>query len=111
MSAAPKLYSKTVTLGLGEAVRRLIHLDRRYSAGLLQGDAALERDLLAEALNQYPVNVTMDCNSDTVDVGIGLFEEAAETSCCRVRDYKSDRTPSARPKEAGVKKLARSVRS
>jgi len=104
-------FTKKVTLGLGDAVRRLIRLDREYSSGPIDAKGRLERDLLAEALDQYPVNIVMECvdeDGDGIPDDIGIFQKAAKDNCCRADNLlASGKKPSARPKEAGVPKLIR----
>jgi hypothetical protein len=104
-----EVWEKKVTIGLGTAVRRMMVLDRQYRDGLATPAAKVERDLLVEALDQYPVHVVMDCKRDDVEeADIEIFAKSAESSCCRPRSYEpSRRAPSARPTEAGVNKLTR----
>lgn len=79
-----------VTIGLGDGIRRLQYLDKRYSMGLdPEGALAIERELLTDALNAYPVEHEVLCFPDQMpadldgDGAISFFEFAAATSCCR----------------------------
>lgn len=105
-------FQKKITMGLGDAMRRLSQLDRDYHRGIQDKRALRERDLLADALNQYPVNVLMDCVTDEDENGIPddieIFAKSAVDDCCRADLLRKDGSkPSARPKEAGVPKLIR----
>lgn len=106
-------FQKKITMGLGDAMSRLAALDRDYHRGVLGTHALRERNLLSDALNQYPVHVLMDCVTDEDQNGIPddieIFAKSAQDDCCRADLLRADGSkPSARPKEAGVPKLIRS---
>jgi len=73
-------------MGLGEAVRRLIHVEFmfRSGAGAVPEKLLDEREMLLEALNVIPVDVGFDCNVDGVPDTVEIFEQAVSTSCCRL---------------------------
>jgi hypothetical protein len=77
---------KIVKLGLGEAVKRLLNLELARMNGIhaLPQQAAAERDLLFDALNEIKIDLGFDCNNDGVPDTIEIFEKSAETSCCRL---------------------------
>jgi len=86
---------RRIVMGLGEAVLRLIHVERMYADGVDPGEFLInERNLIVEALNeQFKLDLGMDCDGDGIpdaidDVveirDIGIFKASAETSCCRI---------------------------
>ena len=79
-------------MGLGDVVRRLTTLEWQVRSGSLTPQNHAERNMLLEALNVIPVVVGFDCDGDGVpDANVGMFKEAAHTSCCRLRPATSDR--------------------
>lgn len=76
---------KPVTVGLGEAIRRLTHVEWMSRIGSLDGDLQLEREMLLQALNVIPVQIGFDCNNDGIPDTVEIFAQAASTSCCRLR--------------------------
>jgi len=74
-----------VKMGLGEAVLRLVHIEVAYANNLDVADHLVEeRNLIVEALNQYELDVGFDCNDDGVPDTVEVFQQSAETSCCRI---------------------------
>lgn len=84
--------SKEVRMGLGEAMRRLLDVEIRYRHGGATAELARERDLLLQALNRVEIQLGFDCNRDGVPDTVEIFQQAAETSCCRITDL-----PGVRP--------------
>ena len=86
---------RRVIMGLGEAVLRLIHVEKMYADGVDPGELLIaERNLIVEALNeQFRLDLGLDCDQDGIpdaidDVveirDVGIFKVSAETSCCRI---------------------------
>lgn len=86
---------RRVLMGLGQAVLRLIHVEKMYADGVDPGDFLIaERNLIVEALDeQFRLDLGMDCDADGIpdsidDVveirDVGIFKTSAETSCCRI---------------------------
>jgi hypothetical protein len=74
-------------MGLGDAIRRLMKVEHLYAAGVAKVPADLieERDLIIAALNdQFELNLGFDCNADDVPDTVAIFEQTAQTSCCRI---------------------------
>lgn len=78
--------SKEVRMGLGEALRRLLDIEIRYRHGGSTEGLARERNLLLQALNRVEIQLGFDCNRDGVPDTVEIFQQAAETSCCRITD-------------------------
>lgn len=78
-------------MGIGDAVRRLIHVERMYADGVDPGEHLVAESLLiVEALNQqYQLDLGMDCDldgiPDAIDNDISAITHAAQTSCCRIK--------------------------
>jgi len=81
---------RRVFLGIGDAVLRLIHVERMYADGVDPGnELAAERALIVQALNQqYQLDLGMDCDMDgipdAIDSDVSVITHAAQTSCCRI---------------------------
>lgn len=73
-------------MGLGEAMRRLLDIEIRYRHGGATEDLARERNLLLQALNRVEIQLGFDCDRDGVADTVEIFQQAAETSCCRITD-------------------------
>lgn len=84
--------SKEVRMGLGEAMRRLLDVEIRYRHGGATRELARERDLLLQALNRVEIQLGFDCNQDGVPDTVEIFQQSAETSCCRITDLPGVRT-------------------
>jgi hypothetical protein len=80
------MFNKEIKIGLGEAVSRLLRLELLKNNGLhkVPEAAQKERELLFEALNEIKINLGFDCNDDGVPDTVQIFEESANTSCCRI---------------------------
>lgn len=81
---------RRVFLGIGDAVLRLIHVERMYADGVdPTPELIAERDLIVQALNQqYQLDLGMDCDMDgvpdAIDQDVSMITHAAQTSCCRI---------------------------
>ena len=85
-------------MGLGEAMRRLLDVEIRYRHGGATAELARERDLLLQALNRVEIQLGFDCNRDGVPDTVEIFQQAAETSCCRITDLSGVR-PASEPEK------------
>ena len=85
------MVERRVFMGIGDAVRRLIHVERMYADGVDPGEHLVAESLLiVEALNQqYQLDLGMDCDldgiPDSIDNDITAITHAAQTSCCRIK--------------------------
>ena len=81
---------RRVFLGIGDAVLRLIHVERMYADGVDPGEELVaERNLIVQALNQqYQLDLGMDCDMDgipdAIDPDVSMLTHVAQTSCCRI---------------------------
>jgi hypothetical protein len=80
------MYNKEVKIGLGEAVSRLLKLELTRINGLYKMPelAIKERDMLFSALNEIKIDLGFDCDGDGVPDTVEIFEQSANTSCCRI---------------------------
>jgi hypothetical protein len=78
--------SKQMSVGLGEAMRRLLDIEIRFRNGVSSKEMAVERDMLLEALNRVEIQLGFDCNVDGVPDTMKIFQASSETSCCRLID-------------------------
>jgi hypothetical protein len=96
-----KTVERRVFLGIGDAVLRLIHVERMYADGVDPSEElTAERDLIVQALNQqYQLDLGMDCDEDgipdAIDPDVKMITHAAQTSCCRILpDPSAETSPS-----------------
>lgn len=98
MSSSKQTVERRVFMGIGDAVLRLIHVEKMYADGIDPGEQLVaERDLIVEALNQqYQLDLGMDCDldgiPDSIDDSVDLLTQAAQTSCCRITPSGTSRT-------------------
>ena len=106
---------RRVFMGIGDAVLRLIHVERMYADGVDPTDYMVaERDLIVQALNQqYQLDLGMDCDMDgipdAIDDDVTMLTAAAQTSCCRILPEDGSRSPAksrVEPLPDPVKKAA-----
>lgn len=92
MAEAPK-FSKTLEMGLGEAILRLMNVEKLRSRGLVAvpQEAIAERDLIVEALNTHRLDLGFDCDLDGVPDSVAIFAKSAQTSCCRLAPVDNSR--------------------
>lgn len=78
--------SKTVKVGLGDALQRLLAVEMRLINGTTKVEESdlAQRQLILDALNLTQLDLGFDCNDDGVPDTVDIFEQAANTSCCRV---------------------------
>jgi hypothetical protein len=94
-----KTVERRVFLGIGDAVLRLIHVERQYAEGNDPSEELIaERDLIVQALNQqYQLDLGMDCDEDgipdAIDPDVSMLTHAAQTSCCRILPDPSTKAP------------------
>ena len=93
-----KISERRVFLGIGDAVLRLVHVERMVADGAHPPPPLLaERDLIVQALNQqYQLDLGMDCDADgipdSIDDDVQVLTHAAQTSCCRIKEAPASRT-------------------
>lgn len=94
---AKNTHPKVMQMGLGEAINRLVKVNTMLSARVapVHEDAIAERDLIMEALNQFKLDLSFDCNTDGVPDTVEIFQQTAATSCCRILPFDSDRRKAA----------------
>ena len=91
MSQDFQTVERRVFMGIGDAVLRLVHVERMYADGVDPSPQLIaERDLIVQALNQqYQLDLGMDCDldgiPDAIDDDVQVITHAAQTSCCRIR--------------------------
>ncbi len=88
--------TKTMQMGLGTAVRRLLDVEMRYRKGDMSQGLYEERALLIEALNRLQLDLGFDCDDDGVPDTVEIFEKSAKTSCCRIIPTKGKKGADAR---------------
>ncbi len=86
-------HHRVMQMGLGEAINRLIKVNTLLAAGVavIPENTLAERDLIAQALDQFQLALALDCNNDGVPDSVEIFQETAATSCCRILPFRSDR--------------------
>lgn len=86
--------NKTLQMGLGEAIQRLMRVElmRQNGYSKVPDQLVAERDMIVAALNTHRLDLGFDCNSDGVPDTVEIFKQAAETSCCRIVSTDSSRT-------------------
>jgi hypothetical protein len=80
------MINKEVKIGLGEAISRLLKLELLKNNGLhrMPEIAKKERDMLFHALNEVKIDLGFDCDGDGIPDTVEIFEQSANTSCCRI---------------------------
>ncbi|NBR00733.1 MAG: hypothetical protein EBT97_09850, partial [Actinobacteria bacterium] len=86
MAAAAPNFQRRVQMGLGEAIRRMVHLEISHANGFDVNPAVVaESKMIMDALNvQYQLDLGFDCDNDGVPDTVEIFARSAETSCCRI---------------------------
>jgi hypothetical protein len=89
---------KTLHMGLGEALQRLLRVELFLQKGIGSVPETLraERQLIVDALNTHKLDLGFDCNMDGVPDDVSIFAKSAETSCCRILPVDSSRSQSSR---------------
>ncbi len=85
--------AKSLSVGLGEAIQRLVSIEIMRSRGLVTvpKEALAERDMIVEALNTQQLDLGFDCDMDGVPDSVAIFAKSAQTSCCRLNNPNSSR--------------------
>lgn len=83
--------TKTLEMGLGEAIERLNILHSKKGRGIASSQERAEHALILQALNQTKLDMGFDCNLDGIPDSIQIFAESANTSCCRILSTKNPR--------------------
>jgi hypothetical protein len=88
--------TKTMQMGLGEAIQRLFRLESKLKNGhtTVPDQDRDERRMILDALNTHKLDLGFDCNSDGVPDTIEIFARSAETACCKI--VSSDTSRSAK---------------
>ena len=87
MSNKTEKQNVEVKMGLGEAMLRLNSLQSKIQSGISNMTEREEYKMILEALNNVQVNVGFDCNNDGVPDTVEIFEQSANTSCCRLIEF------------------------
>jgi len=93
-----KTVQKTLHMGLGEAIQRLMRVELLRQKGLsaVPEQLVAERDMIVAALNTHQLDLGFDCNMDGVPDDVSIFAKSAETSCCRIVPVDSSRSAASR---------------
>lgn len=90
----PESAELPLKIGLGEAILRLISVERRYAHQHTNTPEELleERNMILHALNQFELDLDMSCDIDLEEVAkdARIFEQSVRTSCCRLVGYVPD---------------------
>ena len=83
---SPKGTERRITMGLGEAILRLVHVEVSHANNLdVSADLRAERELIVEALNQHgTLELGFDCDNDGMPDTVEIFKESASSGCCRI---------------------------
>lgn len=86
MADSEKHVSKTMEMGLGEAVKRLLQVEILRQHGLVAISESMkeERDLIFAALNTHKLHLGFDCDGDDQPDSVEIFAKSAATACCRL---------------------------
>jgi len=100
---------KTMQMGLGEAMKRLIMLHSKVTRAIATPQEKDEREMILEALNEIKLDLGFDCNLDGVPDTVAIFAQSAETACCRLLPTDTSRraAPAPKKKRAPAKKTTR----
>ena len=98
-------FTKTLQMGMGEALHRMISVHALITAGVASKEQREEFKMIIEALNQNKIDLGFDCNLDGVPDTVEIFAKSVQTSCCKPqRLHVSSRKPPAFGKEKKEKK-------
>ena len=92
-SGVERNIQKTLRMGLGEAIQRLMRVElmRQNGYSKVPEQLAAERDMIVSALNTHQLDLGFDCNDDGAPDDVSIFARSAETSCCRIVPNDSSR--------------------
>lgn len=84
---------KTLQMGLGEAIQRLMRVEllRQNGYSKVPDQLVAERDMIVAALNTHQLDLGFDCDADGAPDDVSIFAKSAETSCCRIVPTDSSR--------------------
>jgi len=104
MSEVAPQFQRRIQMGLGEAIRRMVHLEINHANGYdISPAVAAESKMIMDALNvQYQLDLGFDCDNDGVPDTVEIFARSAETSCCRILPM-DERPKKARGKSRATK--------
>ncbi len=91
-------------MGLGEAIKRLMLLERKVSRAIATDGEREERLMILNALNEIKLDLGFDCNMDGVPDTVAIFAQSAETACCRLVPADTSRRSPPKKKAAPRKK-------
>lgn len=106
------MFNKEIKIGLGEAVSRLLRLELLKNNGLhkMPEIAVKERDMLFQALNEIKIDLGFDCDGDGVPDTVEIFEQSANTSCCRIANLSEASSTKVEVKDVEINKPKRARR-
>lgn len=110
MSEDPKHVSKTMEMGLGEAIRRLLQVEilRQHRLVAITDSMKEERDLIFAALNTHKLHLGFDCDGDDQPDSVEIFAKSAATACCRLVPIDTSRAaPAATSRRAAPASTSR----
>ena len=87
-----------IKMGLGEAIVRHNTLHKIITTGIASEEQRKEYALITEAMNDVMLDLGFDCNGDGIPDDIQIFEQTANTSCCRINPTSSRNTPKKKRK-------------
>lgn len=79
--------TRQMTIGLGEAIQRVLKLEQRLSNGFESEHDREERQLILDALNLTTLDLGFDCGTtkeSEIPSTLAIFAKSAATSCCRI---------------------------
>lgn len=92
-----KTVQKTLQMGLGEAIQRLMRVELFIQKGIGVPEALrAEREMILTALNTHKLDLGFDCDTDGAPDDVSIFAKSVETSCCRILPVDSSRSSSSR---------------
>lgn len=81
---------KELTMGLGEALSRMMKVEMNRRARVAPAEESLkEFDMIVEALNAHRLTFEVDCEREPGVTGVEVFKRSAQTSCCRLNKPQS----------------------
>lgn len=86
--SSDKTASHRLTIGVGDAIRRLVALEFKRRNGVASANEKAEIDLLHDALNTLPLALNASCvpgedlNRDGRADTVEFFELITQTDCC-----------------------------
>ena len=103
-------YTKTMQMGLGEAIQRLNLLHGKITRSLATPNEREEYRLILDALNETKLDLGFDCNDDNIPDTIEIFTKTAKTSCCRILPTGGSRRKKKSASRSGKKPKVKKAR-